>query len=634
MFADEDYLTPIPDPDLYWLQRWHAVRTTIDECVSDPSDEVSKEFCCLLQKLNDFGSKQFLYFFFGFHHRFLEQLHKVNPNKQKSGDKHPFPGLRIENRKSFTVEMAIKSTFLKDIKDIPSGLDLQVLEDKQNRLVLKGLRVIGCVENGDSSDLKKVPQKLAKDYDFQPDYVLRATLDQILFDFEIIKRAFHERKWGTSQDTLDNADAWGHGLVDKVKGYQVTLPIPNRINNFPSLPSFIVRNDLEEKNELQLEDLKQSPTNNRLILSEHINSISISQMELLKQFVHIDRLLPQVPRVITYFNRSPQIRVIPYARVSLVGIPVNTSENRLDLLSMCHELGHYIYWHGVIKGIPVREYIANVMRPAEPYLRNWSEEIFSDIMGTLLYEKEDIFSWILAMISDNSASHYVQDNRIHPIDAIRPYIFLETISFIRKYTKQKREQSRGHVETQENEYNQKEEPKTFYDKKAIKKIKEIQKRAGGFESFWIRDRFGQNKLVKFKQARKHLQPIIRRICFDLIGVGAGRNWEIKSENKEVEEKKTTMSDRNTAFDKSFVASAQLATLEQRPIRGKSVQGKCESDTDKFFIELREQEWKTYRALNSRIWRIIFEADGWVTKGPENQPTGGAEPDWNYIPTDL
>ena len=52
--------------------------------------------------------------------------------------------------------------------------------------------------------------------------------------------------------------------------------------------------------------------------------------------------------VLTYFQKTAFVRVIPYAPVAIIGIPVtcvDQTNNFRDFMAIPHEVGHYVYWH-------------------------------------------------------------------------------------------------------------------------------------------------------------------------------------------------------------------------------------------------------------------------------------------------
>src|SRR5512139_1695382 len=102
-------------------------------------------------------------------------------------------------------------------------------------------------------------------------------------------------------------------------------------------------------------------------------------------------LLPdeKLPTVVTYFQKSPDIRVIPYAPVALLGIPYSCQQLDRDLLATPHEVGHYVFGHGVYGEQPLRKYLLSQVEKIVPdeqspdYQRlvHWFEETFADVYG-------------------------------------------------------------------------------------------------------------------------------------------------------------------------------------------------------------------------------------------------------------
>ena len=136
----------------------------------------------------------------------------------------------------------------------------------------------------------------------------------------------------------------------------------------------------------------------------------------------IDNDLLKMGTVVTYFDKSPFIRVIPYAPVALIGIPYTALENSRDLLAIPHEVGHYVYHHATGLGAKLHTQI-----PFDPpWYNNWLEEIFADIYGCLVagpvigLDFQDI-------LLDNASEQFTEDDGEHPIDAIRPFIYIKVL---------------------------------------------------------------------------------------------------------------------------------------------------------------------------------------------------------------
>ncbi len=148
----------------------------------------------------------------------------------------------------------------------------------------------------------------------------------------------------------------------------------------------------------------------------------------------------------------------PFTTSFFIGIS-NTSANENDWLPLAHELGHYIYWNSQFDandGMLIAEYdrepvFAESIRSAIeaiPKLQSldettrvsliilltaWSEEIFADIVGTILRKVKYLDSSVKLFkqteeIPDNS-SIYIEDFE-HPIPYLRPLICIETLKKI------------------------------------------------------------------------------------------------------------------------------------------------------------------------------------------------------------
>lgn len=126
----------------------------------------------------------------------------------------------------------------------------------------------------------------------------------------------------------------------------------------------------------------------------------------------------QKSTVITYFNKSAEVRMIPYAPVALVGVPFTAMAVAQDFLAIPHEVGHYIYRHTL--GLAAE---LDALMPLQPaYQRLWIEEIFADVYGCLVagpvmgLDFQDLFL-------DDSLEDFASDDGDHPVEAIRPDLY-------------------------------------------------------------------------------------------------------------------------------------------------------------------------------------------------------------------
>ena len=129
------------------------------------------------------------------------------------------------------------------------------------------------------------------------------------------------------------------------------------------------------------------------------------------------------PTVITYFNKSAEVRMIPYAPVALVGVPFTAMAVAQDFLAIPHEVGHYVYRHTL--GLAAE---LDALMPLQPaYQRPWMEEIFADVYGCLVagpvmgLDFQDLFL-------DDSLEDFVGDDGDHPVEALRPDLYTSVLT--------------------------------------------------------------------------------------------------------------------------------------------------------------------------------------------------------------
>ncbi len=125
--------------------------------------------------------------------------------------------------------------------------------------------------------------------------------------------------------------------------------------------------------------------------------------------------------VLAYFHKSPSSRIIPYGNIALVGIPYSVTSNPSDMLSIYHEVGHFVYWRGGIFGKPYEPSVELKLLGQPAYLRNWAEEIFADLFGVYTkgeaYIRSGMERW-----GRSSLSEFVDSDKDHPAPILRPKI--------------------------------------------------------------------------------------------------------------------------------------------------------------------------------------------------------------------
>ncbi|HSD84426.1 MAG TPA: hypothetical protein VLG46_11225 [Anaerolineae bacterium] len=136
--------------------------------------------------------------------------------------------------------------------------------------------------------------------------------------------------------------------------------------------------------------------------------------------------LDPLPTVITYFEKSPAIRLVPYANVALVAVPFSAVKARRDLLAIPHEVGHCVFRHWYKP-----EHIAcrNPFPTVDQWCRNWVEEIFADAYGCLVAGPLIALDFQDLQCSDSDASFMSEDGH-HPAPRLRPEVYTAVLDKI------------------------------------------------------------------------------------------------------------------------------------------------------------------------------------------------------------
>lgn len=132
--------------------------------------------------------------------------------------------------------------------------------------------------------------------------------------------------------------------------------------------------------------------------------------------------------VLTYFQKAPTIRLLPYAPLALIGFDLVAVQDSTRFLAIAHEAGHHVYRQLTIN------YLTDVdaqieARAAAPapeiwpgWLLAWHEEIFADVYSALVAGPVAGLA-MQAMLMAGLPAALTRDDGDHPLPALRPTIF-------------------------------------------------------------------------------------------------------------------------------------------------------------------------------------------------------------------
>ena len=153
-----------------------------------------------------------------------------------------------------------------------------------------------------------------------------------------------------------------------------------------------------------------------------------------------DAILPAVrhglvaPTVmLTYFQKSPTIRLLPYVPLGVIGIDFSAIGDSTRLLAIAHETGHHVYRQITVNYTAHLDAQVATMAAAAPapnawpaWLLAWEEEIFADIYAALVAGPAAALA-LHELILTGPAAALTEDDGDHPLDALRPQIMHTTL---------------------------------------------------------------------------------------------------------------------------------------------------------------------------------------------------------------
>jgi hypothetical protein len=318
--------------------------------------------------------------------------------------------------------------------------------------------------------------------------------------------------------------------------------------------------------------------------------------------------------VLTYSQKSADIRVIPYAPVALIGIPETCTHVNWDLLAIPHEAGHYVFRHG---RHPDGESLVSRSRravAAEPrWLKKWLEEIFADVYGCL------VAGPVLALdfqdlLLDNALDYFLRDDGEHPVDFLRPYIHTHVLRLM------------------------------GFNNAAAKlddRWRYWLKQRGNPAEFELHEAEDGTTIIRRKKARARLKTAVKKMAKVLApifeegkaddGLPWTRDVDADADLAQREDIGQTDGPLYGQFE-AFLAdmpadiSDELRELKADPdndemigvAHGKKVRDLRPRGSTGLWLDLINQHDERPTQFPPEVWTQVLSAGGWATKGPENE----------------
>ncbi|KAA3658863.1 MAG: hypothetical protein DWQ04_23835 [Chloroflexi bacterium] len=307
----------------------------------------------------------------------------------------------------------------------------------------------------------------------------------------------------------------------------------------------------------------------------------------------IEKGLLEPGAVVTYFDKSPYIRVIPYAPVALVGIPYTAIESQRDLLAIPHEVGHYVYRH--TSGLAANLLTQIPFDP--PWFYRWLEEIFSDIYGCLVAGPV-IGVDFQDLLLDNAVADFTVDDGEHPVDAIRPFVYIRVL-----------------------------EKLGFKNAAEALDIRWAKHQVARHypESFGP---YGTEDEIDLDYAREKIEEVVGVMLDYLL-----KDYNLKPESYWSEDLPPSNNDTDSLYEafETWVNQSINITVNQLQVQGKKVGVSTENGDLKNIRHIGstkswQDKFKKFKdnvyVLPSSAWELIFAAGSWPNKGPDGDPDVG------------
>jgi hypothetical protein len=336
-------------------------------------------------------------------------------------------------------------------------------------------------------------------------------------------------------------------------------------------------------------------------------------------------LLPKkLPTVVTYFQKSPDIRVIPYAPVALVGIPYSCQQLARDLLATPHEVGHYVFSHGSYLGQSLRSYLRDQLgqivqdQESRDYRRllRWLEETFADVYGAC------VAGPVMALDFQDLQLHtgrerFITDDNDHPVPVLRPWIHLQVL--------RKRDPGgwAAWADVLQRNWEVRLEERERIDQTA-NPTRNLDHFVSDGEPVAV-----ANTISEFARGAENVRPLDRLVTFmlDVLSVGNTQPWYGNLPEVTTAEPQLLQRDALTqateplyrALD-DFVGNYPPVVEPDKldPLLNAALNTPAEKDEIVAqWLDAKLLEFPTDDIVPHEKWEPYFFSDGWTTEGPQN-----------------
>jgi hypothetical protein len=181
------------------------------------------------------------------------------------------------------------------------------------------------------------------------------------------------------------------------------------------------------------------------VMKQRLKEADNLAWQALQKAVGANKPLEPGTTVVTYFQKSPMARVIPYANVALIGIPFTCVDEPRDLLATPHEVGHYVFWHArdtippqdgegyylyrslIKQAVDELKALITFGHPElDTWCYVWLEELFSDVYGSRV--SGPVFALTMQdMLANRAMGEFRKSDGDHPVPVLRPFISMKAL---------------------------------------------------------------------------------------------------------------------------------------------------------------------------------------------------------------